>query len=137
MSHNPKTRRDVMRSGALATLAIASAPALSAANLSPGTHGQLAVLVRRYFTEIAVSNATDHETDEKFDAHAGETYEKTMREMVGVPARTRDDALAALDWLIKDGADLSTLHQEDWNPLQRTARSLVYAVRDYIATREV
>jgi hypothetical protein len=30
--------------------------------------------------------------------------------MVGVPARTREDALAALDWLTKEGADLDELN---------------------------
>src|SRR5665648_401837 len=89
---------------------VAAVPAAVALGVAPafgaGEPGQLAVLVRRYFAEIDAFNAFAL-TDEQADACAAATYEKTMLEMVGVPAITREDALAALDWLIKDGADLS------------------------------
>jgi hypothetical protein len=69
-------------------------------------------LVRRYFEEVEYFNATslaDDRSDEESDALAEATFDKTMHEMVGVPARSRDDALAALEWLIKEGADLDEL----------------------------
>jgi hypothetical protein len=97
------------------------------------------LLVRRYFAEVDAFNdfaLADERTDEQADAFAAATYEKTMLEMVGVPARTREDALAALEWLIRDGADLDELNQqEDWNPFCNVAGSLVDAIRGYIEGR--
>ena len=50
----------------------------------------------------------DGRTDEENDALAEATFEATREQMVGVPARTAEDALAALDWLIKEGVDFET-----------------------------
>jgi hypothetical protein len=77
-------------------------------------------LVRRYFEEVEYFNATslaDDRSDEESDALAEATFDKTMHEMVGVPARSRDDALAALEWLIKEGADLDELSWEIGAPM--------------------
>jgi hypothetical protein len=103
--------------------------------------GSLAALVKRYTEEVDVFNATDHETDEESDAHAESTYQATLKQMVGLPARTAEDALAALDWLIYEGADLSSeydLHGLDVvNKFSCTVTSLMNAVRDYIAKTAV
>jgi hypothetical protein len=48
--------------------------------------------------------------------------------MVGVPARTREDALAAIDWIEHDGKEcLIDFHDELTN-------SLVHAIRGYLAS---
>jgi hypothetical protein len=60
-----------------------------------GEPGELAALIRRYWAEVDILNATHHETDEEFDAHCEATYDKTLSEMIGVPARAAEDALAA------------------------------------------
>jgi len=86
----------------------------------------------RYWAEIDAFNVSgfnpvtgQYRSDKKSDAVAAATYEKTLLAMVGVPARTREDALAALDWLIKEGTDLDELNQGDWNPFCKVAGSLV------------
>ena len=64
----------------------------------------MAALIQRYHSEVDAFNATDHPTDKDSNAHA--TYQATIREMIGVPARSAEDALAAIDFFIKEGADL-------------------------------
>jgi hypothetical protein len=84
--------------------------------MARGEPGQLATLVHRYFDEVDAFNTralTDASTDEEADALAEATYNATLRQMIGVPARTMGDALAALDWLIKEGADLENEYAGD------------------------
>jgi hypothetical protein len=139
------THAQINRRRALAVVAAVPAAAAlgGAATSASGEPSQLAALVRRYWAEIIdafnVSGFNpvtgQYRSDKKSDALAAATFEKTMLEMVGVPARTREDALAALDWLIKDGADLDELNQGDWNQFSKVAGSLVDAIRGYIEGR--
>jgi hypothetical protein len=119
------TQTTINRRRALAVVAaVPAAVALGGAAVTFGEPGELAALVRRYFEEVEYFNATgfdgtDYRSDEESDALAESTFDKTMHEMVGVPARSREDALAALEWLTKDGANLDELSWEDWSPHAR------------------
>jgi hypothetical protein len=76
-------------------------------------------------------------SDKEAAAVAAASYEATMMQMVGVPARTAEDALAALDWLIKYEAALDHLDPE-WRESFlscRVAGSLVDAIRTYLQGR--
>ena len=109
--------------------------ALGAPAFASDEPGELAALVVRYFAEVEDFNRlspAEGRTDEDNDALAEATFDNTMQEMVGVPARSRQDALAALDWLTKEGVDLDELSYGDWSPHARTANSLVDAIRVYI-----
>jgi hypothetical protein len=131
MTQTAKTigRRELLRGGGVAALAVAGAAVVPFV-ASASRPGDLANLMRLYWRQVDDYNATDHYTDEHSDAHAAATYEKTMRLIVGVPARTADDALSALDWLCKEAmlgvlsASNQGLHRLD---------SLETARRDYHA----
>jgi hypothetical protein len=111
---------------------VASVPAAVAlsttALASVGEPSELAALVRRYFAEIDAFNTfARNRTDEEADAFAASTFEKTMRQIVGVPARTRKDALAALEFLEREE------FIETWvNDGEGLSESLVAAIRGYI-----
>ena len=64
-----------------------------------------------------------------FDDLADTTWKKTMKEMIGLPARTADDALAALDWLVRDDAELDVIRM--YGP-DNIVASLVTAIRGYL-----
>jgi hypothetical protein len=51
-----------------------------------------------------------------------------MRKIIGVPAVSQEDALAALDWLIKEKA----IEMGNGTSFERTAKSIVYALRGYL-----
>jgi hypothetical protein len=133
-------RRDVLRGTGVAALAAGVAAVPFEAKAKAGG-GELAALVRRYFAEVETFNATDHKTDREFDAHADATYNATLEQMVGVPVRTKGDALAVVDWLIKEGSDLSCEFddsvQDDDMLFIRLTTSLVIGLREYLASTEV
>jgi hypothetical protein len=120
-------RRELVGRGALvlAAAGVAALPAIAA-----GEDGELSVLVRRYFEQVDVFNRVavqDGRTDKQNDALARATYEKTTRQIVGVPARTRKDALAALEFLEREE------FIETWaNNGEGLSESLVAAIRGYI-----
>jgi hypothetical protein len=102
--------------------------------------GELASLIDLYWRQVDAFNATQFLNDDEINALAAITYETTRKRMVGVPARTAEDAVAALDWLIKDGCDLSILSDdggdsESDGPIgdcHTLVVSLVNAIRGYI-----
>jgi len=57
-----------------------------------------------------------------------------MEQMIGVPARTADDAPAAMDWLVKEGVDFESGLGDDGSH-QQLVTSLVKAIRGYIEGR--
>jgi hypothetical protein len=126
------------RRRALAVVAaVPAAIALGAPAFALGEPGQLAALVHRYFAEVDAFNAralSDGYTNEEADALADATFEATLRQMIGVPARTTGDALAALNWLIKEGADLESEYGEDVLFFGEVVTSLVDAIKDYIVS---
>ena len=54
--------------------------------------------------------------------------------MIGVPAESAEDAIAALGWIIEDGEDseIELGGDTDWG---RASESLLHAARDYLASR--
>jgi hypothetical protein len=129
--------QSIDRRNALGTLGLAGAVALVtpagviAANVMATRSGELASLMRRYWAEIDVFNATPHPTDKESDAHAASTYEFTLAQMIGVPARSRDDALAAFQF-IRDELELEDRFGGD---LADALSSLLDAVDGYISGR--
>lgn len=98
-------------------------------SLQGGT-SELAALMRRCISEMSAFDFNaPYLTDQEAEVLAETTFTRTMREIADVPARTRDDALAALDWLIFLWADLSC---SDWDPYPEVTRSLLDAIRNYI-----
>lgn len=97
---------------------------------------ELSELVRRYFAEIDSYDRRTFRDDAEANAVADRTFGATLKHMVGVPARTPDDALAALDWLVREGADLESDYYSDEAGDRslhgRVVTSLVDAVRGYI-----
>ena len=127
------TRREIIGAGAAAGV-IAGAGLPMGVTMAKGEPGQLAGLVSRYFAEVDVFNATAHQTDEESDAHAESTCLATLRRIIGTPARTADDALAAMDWLIKENADFKNELGDTESIYGRAVTSLVDALRGYIAS---
>jgi hypothetical protein len=125
-------RRKLMQGGA----ALAVAAAVPVAAKAEGG-GELARLVRLYFDQCDAFNAYADRTDDAAeemayaDALADETFDETMRKMVGVPVRTREDALAVLEWLVKDDA----IELDEEYAFGRTAASLISALRSYLEGR--
>ena len=117
---------------------VAAVPAAVALGVVPafaiGEPGQLAALIRRYWVEVDVFNNTKHLTDEESDAHAEATFDVTMSQMVGVPARSAGDAHAALDWIIREGEHSMVEFDADGSLYARVNTSLMNAARDYIAS---
>ena len=132
---------NINRRRALAVVAaVPVAAALGDSSFTMGEPGELATLVKRYSAEIDAFNAwcsSCDPNDDELDGRAEATYEATMGRMVGVPALTSEDALAALDWLIKDEADLGHIDHEwrEWSASSRVTGSLVDAIRGYIEGR--
>jgi hypothetical protein len=128
-------RRELLQRGAAVT-AIAAIGLPMGAAMARGEPGQLAALVSRYFAEVDAFNTralTDASTDEEADALAEATYRTTLRQMIGTPARTPDDALAALDWLFKEDADFKNEYGGA-GLFGRVVTSLVDAIKDYIVS---
>lgn len=119
-------RRKALTVVATAPVAIALGGALAS-----GGGGQLAALVRRYFAEIEAFNAAaKYETDDESDARAEATFDITVRQIVGVPARSAEDAIAALDWITRDGGQC--MIELGYGDYGRAAESLMNTVRGYL-----
>jgi hypothetical protein len=134
----PLSRRSVTTGLAAAVTAI---PALG---LCKGAEGpsELAAIVRRYFAELdefdsMPGHVFDALPDAEVHAIANATYAGTAKKMIGVPARTPADALAAVDWIIREGRD--SVIEIDGKPdaflYNRVTHSLIHALRDYLAGR--
>ncbi len=107
LKQHSSSRRSVAAAIGAAAVAIPATCIPIGATMAKGEPGQLASLVKLYFAQVDTFNNTEHPTDAEFDAHAG-PYHATLEQMVGVPALTAEDALAAIDWLVKEGADLES-----------------------------
>ena len=125
----PLTRRSVTTGLAAAVTAV---PAVGLSKEADGP-SELAALVRRDYEEVDAFNLVAHLTGEASDAHADATYNATMAEMIGVPARTASDALAAMEWLTREGAGSMIELDAEGTPWSKTCLSLMNAVKEYIA----
>jgi hypothetical protein len=99
--------------------------------------GELASILALYWQQVDEFNDAQHISDEESDAHAAATYEATLRRVIGMPARTSNDALAALDWLSKESEwNHLNLDQIEWNDNEYGSAvvSLAHAIRGYIAS---
>jgi hypothetical protein len=125
------------RRKALTTLGMAGAVALVtpasviAANAIATESGELAALMRRYWAEIDVFNATPHPTDKESDAHAASTYELTLSQTIGVRARTPEDALEAFKFIRGELGE----NERFGGDLADALTSLLDAVSGYISGR--
>ena len=90
---------------------------------------QISALVARYKTETAAYAARpiDMRADESDDLAAG-TFFATSQAMIGVPIRTKEDALAALEFFLRED-------DGDESPFGNTVRSLLKGLRGYLAAR--
>ena len=89
----------------------------------------LAALVRRYFAEVETFNRialADGRTEEQNDALEESTYLATLSQMESVPVRTAEDALAAIDFAIRQSE-----HAHGWEPAER----MMAALRNYLAAK--
>ncbi len=90
---------------------------------------RLAMLVDRYYEQMdAFSDAARNMTDDESTALMEETFVKTERELIGVPATTAAGALAALTFIERE-ALLETYSDGKFGD---AVRSLVKAVRGHI-----
>jgi len=128
-------RRDVLRGTGVAALAAGAAAIPSIVTAYGG--GELASILALYWQQVDEFNDAQHISDEESDAHAAATYEATLRRVIGMPARTSNDALAALDWLSKESEwNHLNLDQIEWNDNEYGSAvvSLAHAIRGYIAS---
>jgi len=132
-------RRDVLRGTGVA--ALAAGVAVVPFGGVRATGGELAALCRRYWQQVDAFNNLEDLSDDESDAHAAATFERTVRLMIGVSARNAEDALAALDWLIKESTNMYLVLNDTAgdafdpdNDLDCLTVSLVRAVRGYIAS---
>jgi hypothetical protein len=122
-------RRKALTVVAAAPVAVAAFPSIAL-----GEPGELANLIRKYWSEIDFFNTrTLGWSDEESDAFAAQTFEATLEQLIGVPARSADDAIAALEWVLKEGK--YNMISFSWEPHGSAAQSLINAARDYLAGR--
>jgi hypothetical protein len=99
---------------------------------------ELAALVRRYFEEVETfCSFARGRTDKEADAFAARTYERTRDAMVGVPVRSADDAIAVLDFFVREEVNLSEAHGDldGCFEFSNVVNSMLAGLRGYIAGR--
>ena len=122
-------RRKLMVGGAAGAAAVVvGLPAL------PEAPGQLAALVRQYFAEIEAFISDPRLDDNEFYM-SDQPFEVTLRELVGVPVRNKDDAVAAVDWIIDDGKD-GDLNFGGDGIYGQVTESLAHALRNYLVSTQ-
>ena len=93
------------RSALTAVAAFPAAFAIGAPlSFTEGKPGELASLIRRYFEEVKTFHDSDLVADDDYFL-ADAPFDATLRKMVGAPASTREDALAAITWIIFEGKE--------------------------------
>jgi hypothetical protein len=128
------SRRSVTTGLAAAVTAIPAVGLSNGLTMAKGEAGELTLLIQRYWRERDAFNQHKLETDEEADALAAATYEAAERALVGVPARSAEDAHAAIDWLIREGTH-SMIELGDDGSWGSVCKSLATAVRDYLASQ--
>jgi hypothetical protein len=124
-------RRKLMAGAAIGTAAVtlAAVPALAAKVAKED--GELASLVRGYFAEVAAFKADPHLDDDHF-FNADQPFDATIEQMIGVPVRCPEDALAGVEWLIEHGR--GCMIELGGNLIYgQVAGSIVTALREYLA----
>jgi hypothetical protein len=98
----------------------------------PAGGDALLQLITRYRCELDAFNANQFEDDDECIAAANSTFESTLSNMVGMPAETKAEALAALQLLQHELEDLSLAAGQ----LATNLTSLFAAVRGYIEKQQ-
>ena len=129
----PLTRRSVTTGLAAAVTAIPALGLPIGVVMAKGEPGQLAALIRRYWAEVDAFNADPAMEDDGL-YFSEQPFDLTARQMIGVPARSADDALAAIELVIRDGEHSMIELDPDGSKWARLHTSLVTAVRDYLAS---
>lgn len=128
------TRRSVTAGLAAAVTIV---PGVALAKAAPGQTSELAALIRRWWAEGDAFNALPNDIlGDHASAIANSTYNATANQMIGVPARTPEDTLAAIEWLIREDDANERIHFDDsvcGCLYDRVSHSLMHAVRDYLA----
>src|SRR6185369_6019829 len=123
-------RRKLMLGGAVGAAAVAvGLPAL------PEGPGQLAALVKRYFAEVAAFCSDPRGDDDNWYL-ADQPFHVTLRELMGVPVRSRDDAVAAVDWIIFEGKD-GVINFGGDGLFGQVGESLGHALRNYLRASQI
>jgi hypothetical protein len=97
----------------------------------PRDKNQLARLVRRYFAEVESFDTAGCNDDGEADSLAAATFEATLRRIIDVPVQSKEDAIAAMDWLIYEGKDSMIELGGDHSIYAQVSGHLVTAVRKY------
>ena len=128
---NQLTRRSV-------TTGLAAVTAIPAVGLCKDAEGpsEFAAMVRRYYAEVDVFNRTEHETDDEANADSEATWRTTFRGLRGVPVRTAEDALAAVDLIIREGEGCMISLNSEYAD-EATLAFVVNSLRAYLAGRVV
>jgi hypothetical protein len=121
------SRREALRGTGVAAIA-AGAAVVPLVGACAAGGGELAGLIRLYFQQVDEFNATPHETDEWFNAHAASTFQATLSRMHNVPIRSADDALAFLDFLERE-----ELIEDFCGELDGMVSTSIGSLRRYIA----
>ena len=126
----PLTRRSV-------TIGLAAAmAAIPAVGLYKGAEGpsELAALARQYFAEVAAFNSSPDLGDDDF-FHADQPFDVTLQQMVSVPVRSIEDALAAVEVVLHEGDEGCMIDLSSECASDTAAASCLHALRDYLAGR--
>ena len=124
----------INRRNALAAMAAVPAAFAVCAPLSfaEGKSGALATLIRRYFAELeAFQNADSDWLQDDHNFLADQPYDATLRELIGIPAHSADDALCAIEFILREGEGCAIIGGESL--YGRVGESLATAIRDYLA----
>jgi hypothetical protein len=128
------SRREALRGTGVAALAAGAAVVPLGLSANPSAGGELAALLREYWRQSEIFEATNHLTDAEANADAARLWEETLRPLIGVPARTTEDALAAIDYILSVGEhSMIELGADDDRLFPRVEYSLLNAVRNYLA----
>jgi hypothetical protein len=65
---------------------------------------QLAALVRDYLEDLAAFNASDPAVEDVVWFQRPDSFDKLGPRIIGVPIKTHEDAVAALDWIFQANA---------------------------------
>jgi hypothetical protein len=123
-------RRKLMVGGTVGAAAVVvGLPAL------PEGPGKLSALVKRYIEEVAAFCSDPRADDD--DLYLGpQPMDVTLRELVGVPVRNVDDAVAAVDWIIYEGKN-SDINFGGDGIFGQVTESLAHALRNYLRANQI
>jgi hypothetical protein len=128
-------RRELLRGGGVAALAVGAAAVVPFAAKAETSGGELAGLIRLYWQQVDYFNSAWHISDREADAFAASTYEATLHRLELVPVRTSEDAVTAIEWVLReakeDGIDIGPVY--DGCLYSRIATRFLTEARNFLA----